>query len=50
MAAYYVLSVIKECIDVNRRWQEGKVTYKDTTQVAAMIADLAQEEKFYGKI
>lgn len=36
---------INECIDVNRRWQEGKVTYQETRQAAAMISDLARTEK-----
>jgi hypothetical protein len=36
---------IKECIDVSRRWQEGKATYQETRQAAAMIPDLARTEK-----
>jgi hypothetical protein len=36
---------INECIDVSRRWQEGKATYQDTRQTAAMIPDLARTEK-----
>lgn len=37
--------VINECIDVSRKWQGGKATYQETRQVAAMIPDLAREEK-----
>lgn len=37
--------IINECIDVIRRWQEGKATYQETRQAAAMIPDLAREEK-----
>jgi len=37
--------VINECIDVSRRWQEGKATYQETRQAAAMIPDLARAEK-----
>lgn len=37
--------VINQCIDVNRRWQEGKATYKETRQAAAMIPELARTEK-----
>jgi hypothetical protein len=37
--------VINECIEVNRRWQEGKATYQETRQSAAMIPDLARTEK-----
>ena len=36
---------INECIDVSRRWQEGKATYQETRQAAAMIPDLARTEK-----
>lgn len=39
------LDAINECIDVNRRWQEGKATYQETRQAAAMIPDLARTEK-----
>ena len=37
--------VIKQCIDVSKRWQEGKATYQETRQAAAMIPDLARTEK-----
>jgi hypothetical protein len=37
--------VINECIDVSRKWQEGKATYQETRQAAAMIPDLARTEK-----
>lgn len=36
---------INECIDVNIRWQEGKATYQETRQAAAMIPDLARTEE-----
>ena len=36
--------VINQCIDVSRRWQEGKATYQETRQAAAMIPDLARTE------
>lgn len=36
---------IKECIDVIGRWQEGKATYQETRQAAAVIPDLARAEK-----
>ena len=36
---------INECIDISRKWQEGKATYQETRQAAAMIPDLAREEK-----
>jgi hypothetical protein len=36
---------INECIDVSRRWQEGKATYQETRQAAAIIPDLARAEK-----
>ena len=36
---------INECIDVSRKWQEGKATYQETRQSAAMIPDLARAEK-----
>lgn len=36
---------IDECIDVSRRWQEGKATYQETRQAAAVIPDLARTEK-----
>lgn len=36
---------ISECIDVTRRWQEGKATYQDTRRAAALIPDLARTEK-----
>lgn len=35
---------INECIDVSKRWQEGKATYRETRRVAAMIPDLARTE------
>jgi hypothetical protein len=36
---------INECIDISRKWQEGKATYQETRQAAAMIPDLARKEK-----
>ena len=36
---------INQCIDVNIMWQEGKATYQETRQAAAMIPDLARTEK-----
>jgi hypothetical protein len=36
---------INECIDVIGKWQEGKATYQETRQAAAVIPDLAREEK-----
>lgn len=36
---------INVCIDVSRKWQEGKATYQETRQAAAMIPDLARAEK-----
>lgn len=36
---------INDCIDVSRKWQEGKATYQDTRQAAAMLPDLARAEK-----
>lgn len=36
---------INKCIDVSRRWQEGKATYQETRQSAALIPDLARAEK-----
>ena len=36
---------INECIDISRKWQEGKATYQETRQAAAMIPDLARVEK-----
>lgn len=37
--------VINECIDISRKWQEGKATYKETRQAAALIPNLAREER-----
>ena len=37
---------INECIDVSKRWQEGTATYQETRKAAAMIPDLAREEKY----
>jgi len=36
---------INDCIDISRKWQEGKATYQETRQVGAMIPDLARAEK-----
>lgn len=36
---------INKCIDISRRWQEGKATYQETRQAVAMIPDLARAEK-----
>ena len=36
---------INESIDISRKWQEGKATYQETRQAAAMIPDLARVEK-----
>lgn len=36
---------INECIEVSRRWQAGKATYKETRQAAAIIPDLTRAEK-----
>lgn len=36
---------IKVCIEVTKRWQDDKATYKETRQAAAMIPDLARTEK-----
>ena len=36
---------INECIDISIKWQEGKATYQETRQAAAMIPDLARAEK-----
>ena len=36
---------INECIDISRKWQEGKATYQETRQAAAMIPDLERAEK-----
>jgi len=36
---------INECIDISRKWQEGKATYQETRQAAAMMPDLARAEK-----
>jgi hypothetical protein len=38
-------NAINECIDVSKRWQEGKAIYQETRQAAAMIPDLARVEK-----
>lgn len=40
-----VCDEVKQCIEVSRRWQEGKATYKETRQAAALIPDLARDEK-----
>lgn len=40
-----VCDEVKQCIEVSRRWQEGKATYKETRQAAALIPDLARAEK-----
>ena len=36
---------INECIAISTKWQEGKATYQETRQAAAMIPDLARVEK-----
>lgn len=36
---------VNECIDVIRRWREGKATYQETREAAALIPDLARSEK-----
>jgi hypothetical protein len=36
---------IKDCFDVNRRWQEGKARFQEARQVAFMIHRLGREEK-----
>lgn len=36
---------INECINISKKWQEGKATYQETRQAAAMIPDLARKEK-----
>ena len=36
---------INECLDISRKWQEGKATYQETRQSAAMIPDLARADK-----
>jgi hypothetical protein len=38
-------SAVNECVEVIRRWQEGKASYQETRQAAAMIPDLAHAEK-----
>lgn len=38
-------NAINECINFSRRWQEGKASYQETRQAAAMIPDLARTEK-----
>lgn len=39
-----VCDEVKQCIEVSRRWQEGKATYKETRHAAALIPDLARDE------
>jgi hypothetical protein len=36
---------IKECFDVNKKWQEGKAKFQEARQVAFKIHRLAREEK-----
>jgi len=53
LLVHHVLSItnvqpcdaINDCIDISRKWQEGKATYQETRQAAAMIPDLARAEK-----
>lgn len=36
---------ITKCIEVSKRWQEGKATYHETRAAAALIPDLARAEE-----
>lgn len=36
---------IKECFDVNQKWQEGKVRFQEARNVAFKMHNLAREEK-----
>jgi hypothetical protein len=36
---------INQCIEFTKRWQEGKATYHETRQAAAIIPDLARTEE-----